>query len=433
MTREGQSGRGPGRVFIDGRNLALPQGTGVATYARTLNAGLRRLGLETEGVYDLPVPERGDPLLAEIALVDPPPPRRRRLRWVRAAARIVGAAAAGARPHPIRLGRQVQMDPARRPPFERVWALHQLWTTAADVFALTGRRLRLHMPDPPTVMHWTYPLPVELVGARNIYTLHDLVPLRLPHTTLDRKDRYLALMRHLAREADHLVTVSEASRADILELLDVASERVTDTGQSVDVEDAPTREEARALVAGALGLEPGGFHLFFGAIEPKKNVGRLLEAFLISEVRRPLVLVGREAWKAEEELRLLPGAVASGRVVRLDYAPRRLLLALVRCARTVLFPSLAEGFGLPAVEAMALGAPVITSDVSALPEVTGRGALHVDPYDVRALAAAIRALDGDEERRAELAARGPVEARRFSPAAYDVRLADLYRSLGAPV
>ena len=433
MTPDAQSRRGPGRVVVDGHNLALPQGTGVATYARNLVAALGRLGLEAQGLYALGVHDRADPLLREIALADPPAPRRRRFNYARTAARVGVSAAVGVRAQEAPLTGRVQSDPARRPPFGRVWAVQNLWSLAQDVFDVTGRRLRVRLPDPPSVMHWTYPLPVELVGARNIYTLHDLVPLRLPQTTLDRKDRYLRLMRLLAREADQLVTVSEASRRDIVELLEVAPERVVNTYQSVSVADAPTAREARALVAGALGLEPGGFHLFFGAIEPKKNVGRLLEAFLLSEVERPLVLVGKTAWKAEEELRLLAGAVEAGRVRRLDYAPAALLKALVRCARTVVFPSLSEGFGLPVLEAMAMGAPVITSTASALPEVAGEAAVLVDPYDVRGLASAIRALDGDDARRAELSARGPVQAARFSEAAYDVRLRELYRSLGAEV
>ena len=433
MTPDGQRRRGPGRVLVDGHNLALPQGTGVATYARNLAAALGRLGLEAEGLYGLAVPDRADPLLREIALIDPPGPRRVRFNYARTAVRVVASAAVGVQAREVPQTGRVQPDPARRPPFDRVWAVHKLWNLAQDVFDVTGRRLRVRVPDPPAVMHWTYPLPVELVGARNIYTLHDLVPLRLPQTTLDRKDRYLRLMRLLAREADHLVTVSEASRADILDLLAVAPERVTNTYQSVSVDDAPTVQEARALTAGALGLEPGGYHLFFGAIEPKKNVGRLLEAFLLSEVERPLVLVGKTAWKAEEELRLVPGAAAAGRVIRLDHVPATLLKALIRCARTVVFPSLSEGFGLPVLEAMAMGAPVITSTASALPEVAGDAALLVDPYDVRALAAAIRALDGDDVRRAELAARGPVQAARFSAEAYDARLRPLYRTLGAEV
>ena len=434
MSRGGQHGDGPSRIVVDGHNLALPQGTGVATYARNLVAALGRLGLPAEGLYGLGVPDRADPLLREIALHDPPAPRRVRFNYARTAVRVVATAAAGVRAREVELTGRVQGDPARAPPFGRVWSVFKLWNLAHDVFDLTGRRLRVRLPGPPpAVMHWTYPLPVELVGARNIYTLHDLVPLRLPQTTLDRKDRYLRLMRLLAREADHLVTVSEASRRDILDLLPVASERVTNTYQSVSVADAPTPAEARALVAGALGLEPGGYHLFFGAVEPKKNVGRLLEAFLASGVERPLVLVGRTAWKAEGELQLLAGAVASGRVVRLDYAPGSVLMALVRCARTVVFPSLSEGFGLPVLEALALGTPVITSNVAALPEVAGGAAVLVDPYDVRALAAALRALDGDDARRAELAALGPVQAARFSAEAYDARLRPLYASLGARV
>ena len=334
------------------------------------------------------------------------------------------------------MGRVVRDE--RTPAFARVWTAPRLFLFAHKWFDATGRRLHVRLPSPPpAVMHWTYPLPIAVAGARNVYTLHDLVPLRLPQTTLDNKARYVRLMRLLARRADHLVTVSEASRRDIVDLLDVAPDRVTNTYQSVPGAEPLDAEAARALTAGALGLEPQGFHLFFGAIEPKKNVARLLEAYLVSGVARPLVLVGKRAWMSDAELQLMAGQEAGvggpGRIVHLDYAPAGLLRALIRCARTVIFPSLYEGFGLPVLEALAQGTPVITSTTASLPEVAGDAAVLVDPYDVRALADAIRALDGDDARRAELAARAPAQAARFSPAAHAARLAPVYRALGARV
>ncbi len=116
----------------------------------------------------------------------------------------------------------------------------------------------------------------------------------------------------------------------------------------------------------------------------------------------------------------------------LDYAPFRLLVNLIRGARAVLFPSLYEGFGLPALEAMLLGTPVVTSNTASMPEVVGDAALTVDPYDVSALVRAIQAVDGDAELRARLAAAGPRRAAQFSPERYAARLEALYARLGVP-
>jgi glycosyltransferase involved in cell wall biosynthesis len=294
-------------------------------------------------------------------------------------------------------------------------------------------------------MHWTYPLPIKVVGAKNVYTLHDLVPLRLPYTTLDIKRRYYRLCRMLVQRADHIVTVSECSRRDIITLLGADPEKVTNTWQAVDIPAKFAKKPeplARAEVEGSTGLTWGGYFLFYGAIEPKKNVGRLIEAYLAAESPHPLVIVGKKAWKSEEELRLLfddnirwiseenGRLVTRRKIILLDYAPFRLLVSLIRGARALLFPSLYEGFGLPPLEAMSLGTPVLTSNTASLPEVVGNAALLVDPYDVQQIAEGIRALDADAELRARLAAAGPKQAEAFSPDRYDRRLAALYAKLG---
>ena len=434
------------RIAIDGYNLALKQGTGVATYGRGLANGIRRLGLGLDGVFGVNAPDRADPLRREIAIYDPPADTRRRnlINFVRGAAEVGAAWASRPQAREIVFSGAVVPETARDrlPAFDRVWNYRRLFTLAQHHLRHTGRRLRLHMADPPAVMHWTYPVPVELAGARNIYTVHDLVPLRLPHTTLDDKPRTLKLLRLLAAEADHLVTVSEASRRDLVDVLGVAPERVTNTWQSVAPPPASPPEHTAALARGALGLEPDGYLLFFGAIEPKKNVGRMIEAFLASGSDKPLVIVGKQAWKSEEELKLLfedhikyvaqenGRLVTRRKIILLDYAPFRLLVSLIRGAKAVLFPSLYEGFGLPALEAMSLGTPVLTSNTSSLPEVVGDAAVKVDPYDVRAMVEGIRALDSDDELLGHLSWAGRRQAAIFSAAAYERRLSDLYARLG---
>jgi glycosyltransferase involved in cell wall biosynthesis len=268
------------------------------------------------------------------------------------------------------------------------------------------------------------------------------VPLRLPYTTLDKKRHYFRLIRRVTKSADHIVTVSEASKKDIMELFGVPEERITNTYQAVDI-PAIYRDKAvsdvKIELEGTFGLSYKKYFLFFGAIEPKKNVGRLIEAYLASGVTDPLVIVGKKAWQSEAELQL----IASGNHVRylltqpnssercscvlhFDYATYPLLISLIRGAKAVLFPSLYEGFGLPALEAMSLGTPVLSSNTASMPEVVGEAALKVDPYDTRALVEGIRALDNDTDLLGRLAEAGPIRAQEFSPERYQARLSKLY-------
>ncbi len=283
--------------------------------------------------------------------------------------------------------------------------------------------------------HWTYPLPVRMPGARNVYTLHDLVPLRLPYTTADRKRAYYRLCRRIADEADHILTVSEASRRDIIEILGVGEDRVTNLYQSSDIGAAlGTVDEAfiTRYVEGLLGVGLREYFLFFGAIEPKKNVARLVEAYLASSVQSPLVIVGGPGWGSEQDVKLLKslaGLDGRKRIVWLGYLPRDMLAMLIAGARATVFPSLYEGFGLPALESMALGTPIIASNVSSLPEVVGEAGVLVDPYDVRAIAQAIIAMDSDEAARSDFARRGLVQAARFDSTAYAQRLSGFYAKI----
>ncbi len=437
------------RVFLDGYNLALDQGTGVATYARNLSFAMGRLGYETGVLYGTRAAPSVNPLIREIAFFDERVGDTQALLLLIRRIRSLFRAPLGetARRVPI-TGTVISTTfNDRLPHFDEIWNARDLFQQSVAHFRVYGNRLQANVAERPRLMHWTYPLALRVPQALNIYTLHDLVPLRLPYTTLDNKRRYWRLNRMLTRKADHIVTVSEASRRDIINLLGCDPARVTNTYQAVHIppkfRDLPL-EMAQAEVRGSFGLEPDNYYLFFGAIEPKKNVGRMIQAYLASGVDAPLVIVGKKAWKSEEELRLIfddhirtlvlenNQLRTRRKVILLDYAPFRLLVNLIRGARAVLFPSLYEGFGLPVLESMLLGAPVITSNTSSLPELVGDAALQVDPYDVAALVQAIQAVDRDPALRARLAAAGPERAALFSPERYAERLAALYTSLGVP-
>lgn len=442
----------PPRVFIDGFNLSLTQGTGVATYARNLSFCLRDLGAEVGVLYGTKSSTISmNSLIREIAFFDPLVGRPSKLVEAIMVARRALTTPLGEIATQVPISGRVVRETfrSRLPHFDHIWNVQSLFDLQRLHFNLYYHRMSVHFRHPPQLMHWTYPLALKVRGAKNIYTMHDLVPLRLPYTTLDNKRKYFRLSRQLARRSDHIVTVSEASKRDIVSLLGIPEDKVSNTYQSVDIPARYAQKpiaDVKTEVEGTYGLGFQKYFLFFGAIEPKKNVGRMIEAYLASGVTDPLVIVGKKAWKSDEELRLLfenehvrylltqNGVTQTRHRVQLvDYASFPLLVSLIRGAKAVLFPSLYEGFGLPALEAMLLGTPVMTSNTSSMPEVVGDAAIKIDPYDVRAMVDAIRQLDSDAALRGRLAEAGPRQASLFSSERYQMRLRDVYARLGVTV
>lgn len=427
-------------VGIDGYNLALPNGTGVATYGHVLTDVLRGAGHRVTGLFG--VDAGADPTMREILFYDrlgqvPPTPRLRIRRSRRIRLTALHPFLSQSAEDVPQTGRVETANLAERlPGFDRLATIPNLFEIAHRHFAHYERFLPVRMTTPPAIMHWTYPMPIRLEGAANIYTFHDLVPLRLPYTTLDAKRAYRRLLAACAAKGAHLCTVSEASRNDIIAEFGLDPDCITNCYQASPLpapEDDPRNDAA--MIENIFGLPHRGYFLHFGAIEPKKNIGRLIEAYLSTGVSAPLVLTGGRGWHAQEELRLLVpddeadtahGRRMAERVRRLEHLSRPLLAKLIRGARAVLFPSISEGFGLPVLEAMQLGTPVLTANQGALAEVAGDAALLVDPYDVAAIAAGIKALDGDAALRDRLTAAGPRAAARFSREAYVGRLEALY-------
>lgn len=442
-------------ILIDGFNLGLETGTGIATYARNLSFCTHGLGYKTDILYGVRAAPGLHKLLHEIAFFDPlvgePPAWLQKLRDIRAM--FTWAFGVTARRVPITGQVIFTQYKSRMPYFDTIWNAPDLFGRSTRHPAITDdlfarrHRLRVNLPTRPHIAHWTYPLPMFVPGAKNIYTIHDLVPLRLPYTTLDNKKNYFRMVRMLARKADRIVTVSEASRRDIINILGIPEWKVVNTYQSVEIPDkyaSKPDDVVRREVEGTVNVKYKQYMLFFGAIEPKKNVGRLIEAYLASKIDTPLLIVGKLAWKSEQELRMLNEDVTSyleqvgsliyrrRRIFQIDYAPFPLLVSLIKGAKCVLFPSLYEGFGLPVLEAMKLGTPVLTSSEGAMPEVAGDGALLIDPYDTRAIAEGIAALDSDAELRASLSDKGRKRAEVFSSEAHSRRLEAIYDALLAP-
>jgi len=438
----------PKTIFFDGLNLGLRRGTGVATYTRTL-ANLTRgeLGYRTGILYSR---QRGFPrrsLDREIAFFDDPAPFHvwHSLKALTSFGNFL-ISVAGVRPKRIAPTGAVITQPLgiNWVPSDEIYAATRIFDRAQGLFVISGMRLKARLSTKADLFHWTYPLPITSNARANIYTLHDLVPMRLPYMTLEWKRYYLRSMRAIAKRADHIVTVSENSKRDIQTYLGVDESRITNTFQAVNIPDhylARSDDLIADELAGVFGLGMRQYLLFYGSLEPKKNISRILQAYLAADIDIPLVVVTAQSWLAEDETRLLDQIAKDDndrifqkpdegrRIRRYDYMPFRLLVTLIQGARAVVFPSLYEGFGLPVLEAMKLGTPVITSTTSSIPEVAGDATLMVDPYDVDAIRKAIIAVDRDGDLCADLRTRGLRRAEMFSLAAYRERLTKLYASL----
>jgi glycosyltransferase involved in cell wall biosynthesis len=432
------------RIYFDGLNLSLEHGTGIATYTRMLTQVARDLGHDVGVVYSSPHLPAKNPLMREVTFFDPTNAARisrRRGDFNRVVDQLHYVC--GIKPAPVALTGTVITDQfqTRLPLHDHILVARNLFVNARLYYSWSGRFAELTFDAPPDILHCTYQLPLRAKRARNIYTIHDLVPLRLPFATLDNKRQTYRLLRKIAADADHIVTVSENSKRDIIELLGVPEERVTNTYEAVEfppeLAELPHDVVAEQLRS-SYRLELRDYLLFYGALEPKKNVRRLIDAYMLSAVDIPLVIIGPPGWGTEAEARMLEELQAADsaraqdrrRIYRFEFVSRSMLVTLIRGARAVLFPSLYEGFGLPVLEAMLLGIPVVTSRASSLPEIAGDAALYIDPYDIDDIARGIKTITADDGLRTELSQRGRTQAQLFSVARYRERVAALYERLG---
>lgn len=285
----------------------------------------------------------------------------------------------------------------------------------------------------PAIVHATDHLLPHL-RARSLFTLHDLIFELFPQHHRRYNYWFLKLMMpRFLRAADRIVTVSEQSRSDAVRLYGIDPERVTVIHNGVESHFRPAPaaagEDRAALDRYSL---PARYLLHVGTIEPRKNLIRLLEAFGRVRESHPtlkLVLVGQKGWLYEPFFEALARSGLEEHVLLPGYVSDADLPALYRQAACFVFPTVYEGFGLPALEALACGTPVVASRSSSLPEVTGGAALLVDPYDPAAIAAAIRRVLEDEALAARLRDAGPRRAAVFTWEAAARRTLTLYLEL----
>jgi len=253
----------------------------------------------------------------------------------------------------------------------------------------------------------------------SIITLHDLSHLHYPE--LHPKGRVAHLQQQLARSlqgARHIITDAQSTRRELIEIFNLPADKISAIHLGVDARFfAPNLPTATQTLA-RFDVRPQQYLLSVGTLEPRKNIERTLLAYaaLPADLRRafPLILAGGKGWKEEAILARLKQIKPPGRVVLTGYVAHQELLALYASCAVFVYPSLYEGFGLPILEAMAAGAPVITSNTSAMPEVAGDAALLIDPNSVDELAAAMQRILEDRHLAAALSAHGRERARGFT-------------------
>jgi len=249
----------------------------------------------------------------------------------------------------------------------------------------------------------------------SVITIYDLSFIIFPQGFKYLKRLYLTLLtRPSAQKARRIITISESTKRDTVRLLGVSSKKVDVVYCGVDKAFHPLPEREIASFRQKRGL-PERIILFVGTIEPRKNVARLVEAY--SRLRDgpvKLVIGGARGWLYEEVFARVEELDLTGDVLFPGYIPPDELPLWYNAAELFVYPSLYEGFGLPPLEAMACGTPVITSNVSSLPEVVGEAGLTVDPMDSEGLAEAMNQVLGDETLRQSMRERGLARAGHFS-------------------
>jgi glycosyltransferase involved in cell wall biosynthesis len=273
--------------------------------------------------------------------------------------------------------------------------------------------------SPVDVLHVQFTAP-PFSPCPVVVSIHDLSFEHLPQTFKWRSRKQLRItVRRSAREASQVIALSEHARKDIISTYCIAPEKVTAIPLAAAAHFRPIRnDEELQRVRQTYGIE-GEYILSVGAIQPRKNLSRLVAAY--SHLRRAtpegnlpkLVLAGKCAWLYEETLRTIKELQVSDSVILTGYVPESDLPVLYSGALCFVYPSYFEGFGLPPLEAMKCGVPVIVGNRTSLPEVVGDAAILVDPFDAEAIAGAMDKLISDSNLRAALAARGLARAKLF--------------------
>jgi glycosyltransferase involved in cell wall biosynthesis len=285
---------------------------------------------------------------------------------------------------------------------------------------LLGQRLRLgydRLVPKAQVLHATEHLLLPLREARTVLTVHDLIYHLFPAYHKRLNYWYLnAAMPLFVRRADQIITISQSTKRDLVRVYSVPEDRVTVVYEAASPGFQPATPQAVAAVKARNSL-PDRYILALGTIEPRKNLIRLVDALRLLRQRDPslsLVIVGSAGWLYQDFFQHVEKLDDPRAVLLSGFVPDEDLPAVITGASVYVLASLYEGFGLPILEAMACGTPVVCSNTSSLPELGGKAARYFDPMDTQAMAAAIESIMSDDEMREHMRGQGLEQVAKFS-------------------
>ena len=279
--------------------------------------------------------------------------------------------------------------------------------------------------EKPSILHGinlVVPLRKKSLDCKTVVTIYDLTYVRFPETLSPQfRLYYEKMIPRVVQRADHILAISEFTRQELMTVLQVPEHKITvtylaskfsDRGDLTGVQDGAFQSNLRRL-----GLKRP-FILSIGTIEPRKNLVRLIHAFKLmvdqKDYEVDLVIVGAKGWMTDAVFQKIIDNSLHSRVKFLGHVSDNDLFDLYKTATLLAYPSLYEGFGLPVLEAMTLGTPVITSNVSSLPEIAGDAALTVNPFDVDEIAHTLQRVLNDSNLQKSMSVKGLKRAKHFS-------------------
>ncbi|MBN2146114.1 MAG: glycosyltransferase family 4 protein [Anaerolineales bacterium] len=289
-------------------------------------------------------------------------------------------------------------------------ALRLLWEQT--IFPILVKRYRIDLLHS---LHYTFPL---LYPGRRVVTLHDMTFFLFPHLhTPDKRYIFRFFIHTSARLADALVADSESTRQDAMRIARIPAKKIFTAQLGVTEEFHPIHDPAHLAEVRQKYSLPGRFVLYVGLIEPRKNLPSLLKAFSMIASRIPqhhLVITGRMGWMVADVMKQVEALDLQHRVHFTGYVEQADLPVVYNMADLSVYPSIYEGFGFPVLESMACGTPVITTNVSSMPEIIADAGIQLSPQDTAGLAQAILALIESPEQRRVLAEKGLQRAAQFT-------------------
>ena len=434
------------KILIDGHNLALKEPTGVGIYARNLAFQLSTLnhdvsilyGINHKNIPWLSKESQRNSFYRQLINVGEEPSKGYH-KWAFYLCFYLKNILLnkGVSPETIELNKVSSILKEKIPTNSNIFNLINIFRVSQAFSAVTGLSIPLDQPvqfKDIDVFHSTMPLPLRKKNSfKKVVTLHDLIPLKLSKSIRVNVSFYRKILRASLKDADLIFSISEQTKLDAIELLGINPEKIHVTYQTSYI---PKRlrnlsKETINSVIRNYGLCPYKYFLFYGTLEPKKNVYRFMKAFKDSNTDCKLVVVGKDGWRLEREKKYLDylKSIEFKKIIRIHYIDPFNLISLLKGCKALIFPSLYEGFGLPILEAMQLGVPVITSQKGSIPEIGGDAVHYIDPYSIQELKSAFEEFSYSETILNDLKIKGLSQSKKFSASNYRRRLEQGYNKL----